>query len=51
MDEDHIWRTDEQGVGVIEKEYFFIKKIATSNPSNVDEVLNVVDGVVTKEMN
>ena len=38
-------------MGVIEKEYFFLKKIALSNPSNVDEVLNVVDGVVTEEMN
>ena len=50
MDGDGFWRTDKQTMGAIAEDYF--KTIfATSHPSNVDEVLGVVDGVVTEEMN
>ena len=50
MDREGVWRTGEQNVGEIAEEYF--KNIfATSNPSNVDRVLDMVDGVVTEEMN
>ena len=50
MDKEGVWRTGEQNVGEIAEEYF--KNIfAMSNPSNVDRALDMVDGVVTKEMN
>ena len=50
MDGDGFWRTDKQTAGAIAKDYF--KTIfATSHLSNVDEVLGVVDGVMTEEMN
>ena len=50
MDKEGVWRTGEQNVGEIAEEYF--KNIfAMSNPSNVDRVLDMVDEVVTKEMN
>ena len=50
MDRNRIWRTDEQSVGLIAAKYFN-NIFATSNPRNMGEVLNVVDKVVTEEMN
>ncbi|KAM3681849.1 hypothetical protein ACJW31_12G029400 [Castanea mollissima] len=35
MDEDGIWRTDEQGVGVIAEEYFFFKKKKLRRPTPI----------------
>ena len=49
MDRNGIWRTDEQSIGLIAKKYFN-NIFATSNPKNMEEVLNAVDRVVTKEM-
>ena len=50
MNREGVWRTSELNVGEIAEEYF--KNIfATSNPSNVDGVLDVVDEVVMEEMN
>ena len=49
MDRNGIWRTNEQSIGFITVEYFN-KIFATSNLRNMEEVLNAVDRVVTKEM-
>lgn len=50
MDRERVWMTGKQNMGKIAKEYF--KNIfATSNPINVDGVLDMVDGLVTEEMN
>ncbi|KAL0010592.1 hypothetical protein SO802_005700 [Lithocarpus litseifolius] len=50
MDKNGFWRTDEQSIGLIAAKYFN-NIFATSNPRNMEEVLNVVDRVVTEEMN
>ena len=50
MDRNGIWRTNEQSIGFITVEYFN-NIFATSNLRNMEEVLNVVDRVVTEKTN
>ena len=50
MDRNGIWRTNEQSIGFITVDYFN-NIFATSNLRNMEEVLNVVDRVVTEETN
>ena len=50
MDENGVWRIEEQQIGEIVKEYFQ-RNFSMSYLTNVDEVLSTVDRVVLEEMN
>ena len=50
MDENGVWRIEEQQIGEIAKEYFQ-RNFSMSYLTNVDEVLSTVDRVVLEEMN
>lgn len=45
-----VWITEEQNIGRVAKDYFQ-RNFSTSHPSNMDEVLEAVDKVVTDGMN
>ena len=50
MDENGVWRTEEQHMGRIAEEYFQ-RIFSTSYSTNVDEVITAMDRVVLEEMN
>lgn len=50
MDENGVWRTEEQQIGGIAEEYFQ-RFFSTSYPTNADEVLTAMDRVVSEKMN
>ena len=50
MDENGVWRIEEQQIGEIAKEYFQ-RNFSMSYLTNIDEVLSTVDRVVLEEMN
>ena len=50
MDENGVWRTEEQHMGRIAEEYFQ-RIFSTSYSTNVDEVITAMDRVVSEEMN
>ena len=50
MDENGVWRIEEQQIGEIAKEYFQ-RNFSLSYLTNVDEVLSMVDRVVLEEIN
>lgn len=49
MDENGVWRIEEQQIGEIAKEYFQ-RNFSMSYLTNIDEVLSTVDRVVLEEM-
>ena len=50
MDENGVWRIEEQQIGEIAKEYFQ-RNFSMSYLTNIDEVLSTVDRVALEEMN
>ena len=49
-DEDGVWKQSDEGIATMADRYFQ-DLFTTTNPSNMDKVLNVVDRVVTPDMN
>ena len=49
-DEDGVWRQSNEGIAIVVERYF-LDLFTTTNPSNMDTVLNSVDKVVTPDMN
>lgn len=49
-DNDRVWWQSDEGIAIVAERYFQ-ELFTTTNPSNMDSVLNAVDRMVTPDMN